>query len=321
MSTMTINSQLTLVELAKRTNNKDLLLITEVLNETNELLDDAVWIEGNQTISHKGSQRTFLPVGTWRRINSGVEQEASATKQIVEPMGMLEAYSTVDKKLVEIAPNPMEFRSQEDLAFVEGLSQSLIDAIIYGNLSTDPEKFDGLATRYSKLADTNVLGQGGTGSDTTSVWIIQWGPTRCHLVYPRGSQSIGIGTRDLGEQTVYDANSNPYQAFRTHFEINCGLFVHDQRCVQRLANIETAGATNTLDDDSLVILLGRMLQRGVGAVIYANRTICTQLDILAKDKTNVNYTSADVFGKPTTLFRGVPVKLVDALLDTETAIA
>ena len=321
MATVAVQSQLTLIELAKRTNDKNLLTIAEVLAETNEIIQDAVWLESNQPTSHVGTQRTHLPVGTWRRINKGVVEEAAATKQVTEPMGMLEAYSTVDARLVALAPDKAAFRSQEDLAFVEGLSQTLVGKLIYGVLADDPEVFDGFAARYNLTSLANVYGGGGTGDDTTSLWILQWGPTKVHLIYPPGG-NMGIKTRDLGEQTVYDGDGNPYQAYRTHFGIDCGIYVHDDRCVQRVANIETAGATNTLDDDDLIAALNQMPVRGggPGTAIYVNRTISTQFDILAKDKSNVNYASDNAFGVPVVRFRGVPVRLVEQILDTETAI-
>ena len=323
MSTLTVRGQLTLLELAKRTANKELLTIAELLNETNEMLDDAVWVEANQLTSHVTTQRTSLPTGHFRSINEGVEGESSSTKQIVEPMGMLEAYSTVDKKLVDIAPNPMEFRSNEDKAFIEGLGQTLQESIIYGNRVDNFKEFDGFSVRsdWDAIADSYVYGAGGTGNDTTSVWLVQWGVDKVHLIYPKGSQTMGIKRQDLGEQTVYDDSYNPFQAYRSHFMADCGLVVRNPRNVQRIVNIETSGSSNILDDDDLVKALNQMTQRGQGAVIYCNRTILSQLDILAKDRSNVSYTSAEVFGKQVTLFQGHPVRLVEQILDTEDAIS
>jgi len=323
MAVINVQSQLTLIELAKRTNDKNLLTIAEVLTQDHPILADAVWLESNQPTSHVGTKRTNLPTGTWRRLNKGVATEASATTQVTEPMGMLESYSKVDAKLVSLAPNKAEFRSQEDLAFVEGLSQTIETAIIYSDLATTPEKFDGFTPRYNSLALANVAGNGGSGADCQSLWIIQWGATKVHLIYPPGG-SVGIKVQDLGELTVYDDETipAPYQAFMTHFTMDCGLYVHDDRCVQRIANIETTGASNLLDDDLIIASLNLMPQRGggPGTAMYASRILLTQFDIMAKDKTNVNYTSDTAFGEMVTRFRGVPIRLCEAIVD-ETAIA
>jgi hypothetical protein len=64
-----------------------------------------------------------------------------------------------------------------------------------------------------------------------------------------------------------------------------------------------------------------MPQRGSGAVIYVNRKIFSQMDKQAMDKSNVLYSTKDVFGVPTTTFRGFPVRLVEAITNTETAVS
>lgn len=321
MATLTANQQLTLVELAKRTANKKIETIAERLSEVNEMMMDAVWIEANDLTSHVTTVRTSLPSGTYRKINSGVASEASTTKQIREDIAMLEAFSKVDKKLVDIAPDKAAFRSGEDMAFVEGIGQSMMDALIYGNKATDPEQINGLATRYNALADTNVVGAGGTGSDVSSIWIIQWGMDKAHLIYPKGGMPGGINFEDMGIDVAQDGSSNDYVVYRSHFEVNFGLVVRDDRNVQRIANIETSGSSNIFDEDLLIRRLRNMTNGGKGAVIYANQTILSQMDVAAKDKTNVNYYIENVFGVPTTTFRGFPVRQVDAILDTETAIS
>jgi len=43
----TVQNQLTLLELAKRSNNGNFFEIAEVLNTINEVLQDAPWVEAN----------------------------------------------------------------------------------------------------------------------------------------------------------------------------------------------------------------------------------------------------------------------------------
>jgi hypothetical protein len=320
MAELDTRGQLTLLELAKRTNNGNLIAIAEVMDETNDILKDAVWVEANQLTSHLITRRHSLPSGSWRRLNAGVAPESSATSQFTEAIGMLEAYSEVDKKLVDIAPNPKQFRADEDMAFIEGMSQNVADTLIYGNMATHPERFYGLATRYNDLSCSNVFSAGGSGSDLTSIWVVQWGVRTVHLIYPKNSKTLGIQARDLGEDTTTDANGNKYQIYRTHFTIDVGLAIRDERCVQRQCNIETSGASNLWSDDLLIEMLNNLPYGGKGAVIYCNKTIKTQMDIEAKDKSNVNYTAGNAFGVPTTYFRGVPVRQVDAILNTESEV-
>ncbi len=103
--------RLTLVELAKRHKDGKVQAIAEVLNKVNSILDDAIWLPANGQTSHTTTQRLSLPAGSWRKLNEGVSREASHTKQIVENIGILEAYSQVDAALVELADDPQQARS------------------------------------------------------------------------------------------------------------------------------------------------------------------------------------------------------------------
>jgi hypothetical protein len=319
-SNVTVYSQYTIAELAKRTNNGNLIEIAEVLSTAKDFIQDAAWLEANQLVSHVGTRRTRLPSGTHRQANQGVAGETSSTRQIAEPICRLEGQSKVDEAILDVAPDKQLARSQEDLAFVEGLGQTMVTTCFYGNIATDAEKIDGFAVRpdYDGITDYNVRNASGNSTATTSLWIIEWGPRAVHMIYPKGSKA-GISTNDMGKQLVNDSDTaaNQYFAWFTQFVIWYGLFIHDPRYVQRILNIEQSGSSNTLNDDDLIYALNKMPKPGGGptARIYANRTMKTQFDILAKDKTNVNYFIENPFGSPMTIFRTVPIRLCEELVD------
>jgi hypothetical protein len=323
MATLQTGNTLTLAELARRMGpNNNIGIIAEVLNKTNEIFSDMSWVEANGLTYHKMVQRLSLPTGEWRRINGGVGVHASQTREVTVGIGMLEDYSEPDKKLIDMAPDSHNARMGEARAFIEGLGQTLGRSVIYANHATDPEQFSGLAPMLNTLSQDNVVGCGGTGSDLTSVYAVQWGEDKTFMVYPKGSKSArGVEYRDLGENTKVLADGKQYQIYRDHFQIHAGLAVKDDRCIGRVCNIETSGSSNTFDEDKLIELLNKMPQRGGGATIYCNRTVFTQLDILAKDKTNVQYGPSDTFGRPVMTFRGLPVRLVDSIVDTESAVS
>jgi hypothetical protein len=330
MATLTVASQLTLTELAKRTNNGNLLEIAEVLATSKDLLQDAAWLEANQLVSHVGTRRVRLPAGTHRQANQGVAPEASGTRQIAEPICRLEGQSKVDEAILDVAPDRQYTRSQEDLAFVEGLAQTMETVVFYGNLAAastataGPATIDGFSVRsdYSASTQYNTQSSGGVGATTTSLWVIEWGPRQVHFIYPKGSKA-GLDTVDMGKQLVADAvtAANSYFCWFTQFIIWYGLFIWDPRYVQRVMNIASSGSVNTLNDDDIIRALNKMPKPGGGptARIYANRTLKTMFDILAKDKTNVNYFIDKPFGEPLTIFRTVPIRLSEALVNTETA--
>lgn len=344
MTEFNVRDQLTLVELAKRTNLGVLQAIVEVLDEENEWLQDAVWLEANQPMSHITTQRTSKPSGTWRAINQGVLPTASSTKQITEGIGILEAYSRVDKLLAELSGNVDQFRSGEDKAFIAGLGQELSKVMFneaisgaavttYGDTQVDPARFNGLPARLNDAGLFNVYDTGKAGASTadTSIYIVQWGPTKVHMCYPKGSPTLGVVHENLGEQTVdlttTAGTPSLMQALVSHFKLRAGLVVRDDRCISRIPSVNSvsgetysfACSTATVHH-KLIEALNALPYQGMGAKIYCNNTIKTQMDIFAVDKTNVLYTINDWGGKQITQFRGVPVRRVDAIGNKEKAL-
>lgn len=343
MTEFNVRDQLTLVELAKRTNMGALQTIVEVLEETNEWMQDALWLPANQSMSHITTQRTSIPTGTWRKINEGVTPEASSTKQIVEGIGILEAYSRVDKLLIELSSNPEQFRSGEDKAFIEGLGEELSKVMFtddtgiatvglpYGSSESNPERFNGLPARLDDVGLSEVLDHGGGGAtNDTSIYVVQWGENMVHMVYPKGSPTMGVMHENLGEQTIEAgglyATPKLMQAMVSHFKLHAGLVVRDERCIRRIASIRgslAAAATYQFCSttypgyQNLIATLNDLPYQGKGARIYCNNTIKTQMDIQAVEKSNVLYNIENWSGKPITTFRGVPVRRVDAITNHE----
>ncbi len=324
---------LTLVDWAKRIDpNGAVAKIVELLNETNEILDDMIWLEGNLPTGHRTSVRTGLPSVTWRKLNYGVQPSKSLTAQVDDTCGMLEAYAEVDKSLADLNGNTAEFRLSEDRAHIESMNQEFADILMYGDTDATPEKFLGLAPRYFDAVTgetNNVILAGGSGSDLSSIWLVVWGPNTVHGIFPKGSKA-GITSQDLGEVTLLDSATpaGRYQGYRTHYKWDCGLVVRDWRYIVRLANIETAIATTGFTTNSLasVNLLIKALNKVPSLrmgrpVFYCNKTLKTQFDILASNKSNSFYMKENPFGQMVTNFLGVPIKKVDAILDTEDALA
>jgi hypothetical protein len=323
MATVTQKSELTLVELAKRLDPKGVVVeIAEVLEEENEILDDLKYIEANDVTQHTSTIRKLLPSGSFPGIGGYVAPEVSNARQTVEKIGMLEAYSQVPVKLVKLSSDPARTRKDEDKAFLQGLAITMAETFIYGKPS-EAGAFPGLAERYNSLSQANVTSGGGVEADSkTSIWIVQHDLSLFHAVYPRGSK-IGLAVDDLGESTDVNADGEMRQVYRSHFSWDMGIVVRDERAVQRIANIivTDSSASFSAFDDLMIRALRRMPKRGKGAVIYANRDMMGMFDILAKDKSNVAYGSSEVFGREVTTFRGVPIRMVEAITSAEDLVA
>ncbi len=347
MANMIGSAALTYADWARRVGDDGKVAkIVNLLSQTNEVLDDMLWVEGNLPTGHKTTVRTGLPSAAWRLLNYGVPKAKSTTAQVVDTCGMLEVYSEIDKDIVDLNGDSGDFRLSEDIAFLEGMNQQMASTLFYGNTAVNPERFLGLAARYPTVntanAQTanNVVDMGGTGSTNTSMWIVVWGPGTVHGIFPRGSKG-GLQHSDLGQWTLQDSSGGQYEGYRTHYKWNCGLSVRDWRYVVRLANIDVTQLTGGAAPDlvkALIRGLHRLPTQPVGAggeqktdapddgvtmgrtVIYCNRTVRTWLDIQATYKTNVLLRMDEYEGKPVTTFRGVPVKTCDALLNTEARV-
>ena len=172
-------SNLTLADWAKRTDPDGRIpIIAELLSQSNEVLEDCVFKEGNLPTGERVVIRTGLPGVYWRALNQGIPSTKSTTAQVDEAAGILEARSEVDKDLAMLNGNTAQFRLSEDSAFLEAMNQTQATTMFYGNPGTDPKQYLGLAPRYSSLSATNaqnILSAGGSGSDNTSVYLVVWG--------------------------------------------------------------------------------------------------------------------------------------------------
>ena len=224
MATQRINAP-TLIDVAKRTDpDGKIATIVELLSQTNPILQDMSWVEGNLATGHKTTVRTGLPEATWRLLNYGVQPSKSTTAQITDSCGMLEAYAETDKKLADLNGNTAAFRLSEDMSFIEAMNQQQAETLFYGDTSLTPQRFMGLAPRYSVLDAPNaqnIINGGGTSTTNTSIWLVVWGNNTAHGIYPKGS-SAGLSHQDLGEVTLLDANGGKYQGYRTHYKWESG---------------------------------------------------------------------------------------------------
>ena len=333
-------TNLTLADWAKRTDPDGRIpVVAELLSQTNEILDDAVFKEGNLPTGERVVIRTGLPTVYWRALNQGIPNSKSTTAQVDEACGMLEARSEVDKDLAMLNGNTAQFRLSEDTAFLEAMNQTQAQTLFYGNPSTEPKSFLGLAGRYSTLTGTigtNVLDAGGSSATSqSSIFLVCWGDNTVYCPFPKGSKA-GLIHEDLGEQTVYDSG-NRMQAYATRYQWKNGLVVKDWRYVVRIANIEssvllaqTGDQATTAVDTNIVNLMARAIYKipnmSMGrCAFYMNRKIHAGLSSMALSKTQnvlaINDGLAQ-FGKPHAWlsFLGVPLRKCDQLINTEAVV-
>ncbi|KRP74834.1 major capsid protein [Pseudomonas paralactis] len=315
---------------SREDSTKKVMKIVELMAKRNDILQDAEYQECNDGSKHKTTMRSGIPEPTWRMFNQGIQPSKSTTVPVLDTTGMMEDYGLVDKALADLSGNADAFRTSENMAKLQGFNNKAARYMIYGNTQAEPQAFLGLAPRYNdKSAESgaNIVDAGGTGSTNTSIWFVTWGEMSTHLLYPKGSVA-GFQHKFLGQQTARAENGGDFEAYRDHFKWDIGMSVRDWRANSRIANIDVTqltrdGATGANIIDLMIDALYRIdnPEQGEGrTIIYANRTIQSWLHKQAMNSKNVNLTLGEYGGKKIPEFLGIPIKRIDAILNTEARV-
>lgn len=330
----TIDSTLpTLAELAKRLDPDGKIdYIVSLLAQTNEVLEDMPWMEGNLPTGHRSTIQKELAVPTWRRLNEGVSPGYNKTEQITDNCAMLEAFGQCDVELANLANNKAQFLMSESKMHIESMNQEFASTLFYGDDRITPQEFLGFAPRYNALSGIenadNIIDGGSNDTDNTSIWLVIW-DDMCHGIYPKGS-TAGLKVEDLGEDVSENAGgaNKLMRVYRQHYQMKAGLTIRDWRKVVRIANIEVSDLTNSTATsgadliDLMTIALDIPPSLSAGRpVFYCNRTVKSFLRRQIVNKVAGSTLTMDqVAGKPVMTFGGVPVRRCDAILNTETRL-
>lgn len=333
----------TLLDVAKRTDpDGQIPMIAEILSEYHMVMDILPYIEGNLPTGHQHTVRNSLPTPTFRLLNQGITPAKSTTGQIVDTVALLESRSHVDVEVANLNGNSAAFRLSEARAFIQGMTNTLADTLITGDVSVDPEKFNGLQSRYFSLGSTyttssQLIDAGGTGSDNTSIWLVGLGPDGVFMCYPKGSQA-GLEHMDRDVQTVEDPNNTGqyFEAFVDVWKWKSGLAVKDYRNVVRICNIDVSNLATFGDStDTSANLLKYMSQaidnlppdhRAMRPVFLMSKDTLSALRFKALTQTNVNLTVQQWFNESVprhmnpVFFQGIPCLRMDAITETEATI-
>jgi hypothetical protein len=317
--------------------------VAEVLQEYHDFLDDIPWIEGNQSSGHLSVVRTSLPAGTWRSLNRGITATHPAVGQIENTCGRLESLSHVDVAIAEMANDVNTFRFNQDKAFIQGMGNDLMDTMIYGNVSINPERFEGLAQRYASLGTTyttsaQILDAGGVGSDNTSIWLVAWDTDRCYGIYPKGGKG-GLDSMNDGLITITDPNNsgNFMKVYQSHYVWRAGIAVDDYRSVVRICNIDVSALLTASDGSDTSANIIKYMSRALDLLppgftngriaFYMTRQTRGLLRVKMNDKSNLFLqvehlvSPSGITRRPTLTFQGVPCRVSDAILHTEDSIS
>jgi hypothetical protein len=323
----------TLADIAKMSDpDGSLATIIDLLSRKERILDDMLWKQGNQRTGHQVTVQTGYPTPAWRLLNEGVQPSKGTTAQITEACANLESWSEVDVDVAKLNRDVGAYRLQHARTHLAAMAKEAAATIFYGNGTTAPNEFTGLATRYSSLSANLarcIVDAGGTGSDNSSIWLVIWGDDGVFGIYPRNSQA-GLIHSDLGEQTVQTSATvagTRLRVYQDRFEWKMGIAVADWRQACRICNIDISNlvAKSSAADliEQMITAYHRVEDLNAGrAAFYMNRTVMHMFDVQKRDDviSGGGLTFENVDGVPQVKFRGIPCKVCDALTETEARI-
>jgi len=341
MSELGLDTRYNLIDNLKTVQNGKFVPWAETLTENNPFLMDLAILPANGILSNEGSRETSLP--TPQIINVGAGHTSSTVRwdTFKENISIFKDRAAIPMDVYDLQPNKTAFRAKVEDRHMEGMGQGVTNHFFYGTSVASPEKFDGLDVRYSvpdatdptnpssSSADAFVFDQGGTGSDTMSVWLIQHGVDKIHGITPANDPQMGITKTDSG--LVYAVTNSTYtavdsraerQEYRTEFAWKIGINIPDQRSVARIRNIES-GISN-LDSSFLQKIFqaeDEVFKGSEQIFAYVPKRLMTFLHIMAEAKQNVQYDTNNIYGIPLYRIGKILLRPTDALNITEAAVA
>lgn len=313
--------------------------IAEILNQENSIVADIPWKEGNLTTGERVTVRASLPNVGFRRLNEGVARSKSTNRQFDEAAALLEANSVIDRKLAILGGDPAQTRANDDKAFIEAMSQRLASTVTYGNSTTAPKEFMGLTPRFNSLSGSvanQIIDAGGTGTDNSSIWLIGWSLDTVYGIYPKNTVG-GLMHMDttsnlrpgpdgfpIGDE-VLDANNNPYLAYKSHYEWNCGFVVKDPRYVVRIANIDKSLMTKDFSTgadlaDLLEQAIGKLQKITPNTAFYTTRSMQTWMLRQSRYEKRAFFDRMKGPSGEMPTFSGLPVNRLDTMIADEARV-
>lgn len=345
------NDRITLADYRKRFGGEDgIAEVAETLNESNEVMQDIVYKEGNMDNGDRQTYRLSLPDVYEKVFNKGTKASKSSVGTVEETCALIEARAEVDVDLAELNGQAPQLRAQEDKAFIEAIAQK--ETYLYFKGNTDNgNMFDGFERRYNTLNQskdlraTNVIDASNKagasalkGKKLSSIWLIGWGDD-VYSPYPKGSK-MGLRVEDKGAIFLPDEEGNVNEVYTTMYKKSVGLMVKDWRKVVRICNIDVdmlrtnQGVGNPdLQKQGwnlITLMLDAITKLPADAKgnfkFYMNRDVFASLNSLSlRSDTNVIEwkKATDAFGKNGSWanFQGIPMRRVDQLTNDEAIVS
>lgn len=324
MSILVQNKHLTLMEANKEQGYDDFAAVLGEVAMVHDYLDEAVWFPTTHGLYNKAFQARSLGKGAFSKANAAVPIIASSGDEVLEPAKLYEGDSYVDDRTFKGVKDPYKVRDAQDGMNMEGMLQDWLYNLIYATLASNPDGFKGFAARRPSIDNKTCFSFGGSASGSmSSGYLIEFSKRGFHMAYPSGAGTPGFVNEDRGLVSVPspDGTGNMW-AWVRHYEIWGALVERNPRALIRLANINPAGGTGDFASAPFLKAKRWLPSGGRGAVAFFTRNVAARIDEHCASKTNAAYSLKDIEGYgPVSMIYGVPVRIMDPLLETEATVA
>ncbi len=265
---------------------------------------------------------TSRPTAAPRAMNEGTPYSQVGRANAEFKLSTWTEKSAVDRAILNTLQGEAraERRFTEDVQINQAIGTDFESEIFYGDVSVDPNGFDGLqkgCANLNAVVDSDapiVLSASGTGSDLSSIYFIDL-DSDFRILY--NNQAGAVSTmEDLGTQLVVDSGgTNTFSAEVTEFNWIAGMR-YSNLGVGRIANIED-GASKTITT-ALFSQMRNYMRNAGRLVAFTNPYIMHRIDNIATG--SIQYTSTDTgLAKPISTVYDIPVFVTDSLTKTESA--
>jgi hypothetical protein len=323
----------TLLDLATRSGVGVSSLIEGVLTYAPEL--QVLPFFPKSGITYTTLTRTALPSGSFRKAGAGVPLTKSEWKRETGSMMIFDAQMQINEDIVIAAKSENaelatgDILTDEASATMEGSMINISSQIWYGT-TIAADGFVGLSTQVD-TANNEVDGGGGSGADSSSVYLVYLDP---NPVNPQGVHGLlGNGGRmsmspEWIKQQIVDPNNaaNRLMAFVNNFMSYLGLVVERPQAVYRIKNLTLASSAVGMSD-----AFGAQLLQKVPLKLRADlskwRWFMNSQQLYALQKSRATVTvatgnnkgvaSGGVFPDLPTSCQGIAIQPSDSLITTE----
>lgn len=264
-------------------------------------------------VTYKTLVRTKLPTVQFRAANQGVPPSKGIYENREFETYIFNPYWTCDQAVADSHEDGAPaFIATEAQGIMEAAWQYLGQQFYYGNNAAAGAAVNDTLGNPGLLqyvdASMVIDATGTTDNVATSVWAVRFGPRDIQWVY---GQNGNLALKPVREQTLFDANNNPYTGYIQEILARPGLQFTRKYAAARIKKITTdVGHTLT---DALIAQLIALFPTGLPPdYLFMTRRSLQQLQ---QSRTATNPTGAPA-PIPNESF-GIPILPTDSILNTE----